>query len=118
MQSEGERRSSCWAWDRDTNLNEMPVCRATSASMTVVASKHKASKHKSAIGKPLYSSKMLHRNVRSFCHKTVAVYADTQPEKVQRKKLTMPHMPSIDRRIYSGLFRKKVFCGKGERWQV
>ena len=41
----------------------MPVCRATSASMTVVASKHKASKHKSAIDKPLNSSKMLHRNV-------------------------------------------------------
>jgi hypothetical protein len=31
--------------------------------MTVVASKHKASKHKSAIDKPLNSSKMLHRNV-------------------------------------------------------
>jgi len=86
--------------------------------MTVVASKHKARKHKSAIDKPLNSSKILHRNERSFCHKTVAVYADTQPEKVQRKKLTMPHMPSIDRRIYSGTFRKKVFCGKGERWQV
>ena len=44
-------------------LAEMPVCRATSASVTVVASKHKASKHKSAIDKPLNSSKMLHRNV-------------------------------------------------------
>ena len=34
--------------------------------MTVVASKHKASKHKSAIDKPLNSSKMLHRNVSLF----------------------------------------------------
>ena len=80
----------------------MPVCRAAGSSVVVANAR--------------VSSNRKQKN-RVSIKSQVAGYEDPPDQKNKRTKPTMPHMPSIDRRIYSGLFRKKVIYGKGEKWQ-
>ena len=82
--------------------SSMPVCRAAGSSVVVANAR--------------VSSNRKQKN-RVSIKSQVAGYEDPPDQKNKRTKPTMPHMPSIDRRIYSGLFRKKVIYGKGEKWQ-
>jgi hypothetical protein len=81
----------------------MPVCVAAAASAGV-NDRGRMSSNRNQKNRALFKSQ-------------VAGYADKPAPKEMRKKQSMHKLPSIDRRIYSGLFRKKVFYGKGEQWQ-
>ena len=85
----------------------MPVCRAAGSSAVVANAR--------------VTSNRRQKNRASFKSQVEGYDDKSSPKEMRKKnsnsKHSMPKLPSIERRIYSGLFRKKVFYGKGEQWQ-